>query len=349
MHTWIVRLMLLTLAAVFVAPTTNQAAEPVTFKMGTLAPEGSPWLNKWYEVVEAAEARSPVPTKIVTYPGGVMGDEPDMVRKLKFNQLQMLGVTTSGIAQLMPEILVLNLPFLFNDYKEVDYVVEKLFPRFQSLAEERGLFLMAMLDQGMIQAFSKKQVATAEEFMSQRVWIWNADPVAIKLADVLGINSVMLPVPEVLTSLQTGLVDTMFSSTTALVALQWHTQMKYYYNIKLRYDPAAMFTTTKALNQLPAEHQETYKQVIKDVTEEYMKPFLTELRDTEEELGEMLMTEGGLKMVEWNEKDVAPVRADALKTWDMMAGEFYPPELLADVKAALAEYRSGAGAGAAKN
>ena len=314
-------------------------ADAAKLKFATLAPEGSPWLNKWKEVAADFEKTSPVPVKIVSYPGGVMGDEPDMVKKLKFGQLQMLGVTVSGIAQLMPEILVLNLPFLFNNYQEVDYVLDQIFPEFQKLAEKRGLFLVGMLDQGMIEAFSKKRVRTADEFLKQRVWIWNADPVAIKLAKALSINAVMLSVPDVLTSLQTGLVDTMFSSTTALISLQWQTQMKYFYRFKLRYDPAAFFISTKAIKKVAPGKEELFKESIRHTVDKYFKPFLTELRQTEKDLAKKIVA-GGIQEVRWDEAGVAPVREKAVKVWDELAGDLYPAELLAKVKSALVDYRT---------
>lgn len=314
-------------------------AAPIDMKFGTLGPEGSPWINKWYELVDIFEATSPAPVKVVTYPGGVMGDEPDMVRKLKFGQLQMVGVTVSGIAQLMPEMLVLNIPFLFRNYDEVDYVMDKLLPRFQELAEKRGLYLIGVIDQGMIEAFSKKLVNSADEFIKQRVWIWNADQVGIMTAKAVDINSVMLPVPEVLTSLQTGLIDTMFSSTTALVSLQWHTQMKYFYRFKLRYDPAALFVSSKALNKFPADKREGVKKALVEAQNQTFRPFRFELRETEEEYGKMII-EAGIKEVTWGAESVKALEDKAKVVWDQMAGENYPPELLEEVKATLAEYRA---------
>ncbi len=328
-----------------VTPAPSQAAETLSLKMGTLAPEGSPWLAAWYDVVNAMESRMPIPVKVTTYPGGVMGDEPDMVRKLKFGQLQMVGVTVSGIAQLLPEILVLNIPFLFNNYDEVDYVQQKLFPRFQELAEKRGLNLFAMTDSGFITAYSKKKVATPDEYLDQRVWVWNADPTAVKMAEHLGINSVMLPVPEVLTSLQTGLVDTMFSSSTALVALQWHTQMTYHYPITIRYDPAVMVTTKKAMDKIPPQHRAEFDRITQEISDEFLRPFTLDLRKTEKDLAEGLV-EAGIKTVNFDPAAVEDLKKKAMGLWDGFAGTpgengaLYPPELLAEVKATLAEFRS---------
>ncbi|RMF17324.1 MAG: hypothetical protein D6761_04460, partial [Candidatus Dadabacteria bacterium] len=271
---------------------------------------------------------------------GVMGDEPDMVRKLKFGQLQMVGVTVSGIAQLLPEMLVLNLPFLFNNYDEVDYVVGKMKPTFEKIAEDRGLYLFAMLDSGMITAYSKNLVKTADEYIKQRVWIWNADPIAVKLAEVLGVNSVMLPVPEVLTSLQTGLIDTMFSSSTALVALQWQTQMKYWYPITVRYDPAAMVATKKIWDKVSPENRPKFEKLNEELVQEFLRPFILDLRKTEKQIDEDLVREGHVKRVEFDPKSVEAMRKKAMATWQDLAGQLYPQELLDQVLGLLKEYRA---------
>lgn len=327
------------LAFTLLALTTPTAAQTV-FKAGTLAPDGSPWLNKWNDFVKDFEQSSPIPAKIVTYPGGVMGDESDMVRKLKLGQLQMVGVTVAGIAHVMPEVLVLNLPFLFDNYAEVDYVVDKLFPEFQKLAAKRGIYMVGMLDQGWIEAFSKHKVASPEAFVKQRVWIWNADKVAVQLTESLGINGMMLPVPEVLTSLQTGLVDSMFSSTTALVALQWHTQMKYYYPFKLRYDPAVFFITDKAIDKVAADKQAAFRAQIRTSFDRQFRPFAAELRKIERDLGQQIV-DGGIQVVDWDVKQAEGIKQKAIETWDKLAAAgVYSPELLAQVKSALAEFRA---------
>lgn len=317
-----------------------QSQAPLAIKMGTLAPDGSPWLKSWYDIVSAMEKRSPVPIKVVTYAGGVMGDEPDMVRKLKLGQLQMVGVTVAGIAQLMPEALVLSAPFLFNNYDEVDYVLEKMFPKFEQIAKDRGLYLFSLLDSGMISAFSKKEVKTVQELLSQRVWVWNADPISVKLAEVLAINSVMLPVPEVLTSLQTGLIDTMFASTTALVALQWHTQMKYWYPDDVVYTPGIMVATDKIWSKIPVEHHATMDKLNRDLAAEFLAPFLKELRATEKQLGEDMVKDGTLKRVIFDPKDTEALKQKTMKVRDELAGTLYPKALLDEVVATIAEFRA---------
>lgn len=329
----------LSLAVVGLEAAPTRAADKLVFKMSTLAPQGSPWLDRWARVVEDVEAQSPMPHKIKTYGGGVMGDEPDLVRKLKFDQLQIVGVTVSGIAKLMPEILVLNQPFLFNSYDEVDHVVDKLFPRFQELAAERDLYLIAMLDQGMVELFSKNRAASPEAYFNQKLWVWNADPVGIQTAETFDANSVMLPVPEVLPSLQTGLANALFTSSTALVSLQWHTQMRYYYPVRLRYDPAAIIMSRKALRKIPEDKLDAYKEMIKNVTDKHMSEFKSELRANEREMRKRLVEDTGLEKVTWSEGDVAAMRARGERIREELAGDLYPQSLLDEVTSALETYR----------
>lgn len=333
--------LVLVLAVAGVATVSTSAEPPLVIKMGTLAPEGSPWLGSWYDIVKAMETRAPVPLKIVTYPGGVMGDEPDMVRKLKFGQLQMVGVTVAGIAQLMPEVLVLSSPFLFDSYEEVDYVVAKMLPKFEKIAKDRGLYLFALLDSGMISAYSKKQVKTAQELMQQRVWVWNADPISVEMAGALGINSVMLPVPEVLTSLQTGLADTVFSSSTALVALQWQTQMDYWYPTRVVYTPGIMVATDKIWSKVPVEHHATFDKLNRELTAQYLKPFIEDLRKTETKLEEDLIKDGHVKRVDVDPKSIEELKQKAMKVREtLVAKGIFSKELLDEVVATVAEYRA---------
>lgn len=328
------------LAALVTAPA---AASPVPIKFGTLAPEGSGWINTWNKIVQRIEKESPHPLKVLTYSGGVMGDEPDLVRKLKFDQLQIVGITVSGISQLVPEILVLGLPFMFRDYDEIDYVVKELMPTFQAIAEKKGLWLIAMLDQGMIELYSAAKVARPQELASQKTWTWNGNPLNILMDQAIGLSGTPVAVPELLPALQTGLVNAIFVSPAALVSFQWHTQIKYRVPTEVRYEPAAIIASARLTNKVPADKRDALIQVIDKAASDIMPGFLQELRRDEADMRKLL-AESGVQTVRWSDADIAELKQKTQRVWAMAVEQgLFPQSLLDQVVASLAKYRQAKG------
>lgn len=321
----------------------SYAESPLLMKMGTLAPEGSEWLKIWYEIVKEIEAHSPIPVKIITYPGGVMGDEPQLVRKLKLGQLHTIGVTVSGIGQLVPEILVLDLPFLFQSYEEIDAALKHFQGKFLEYARARGMEIMAILDQGIIRTFSKHPIPRPSDQLQRKIWGWSGEPVSLKNLEALGIVPVLLPVPEVLTGLQTGLIDTLHTSITALVALQWHTQVRYGYWNPLRYEPAAVLFYRKILERVPAGKRDEFMDYLRRTATPYIEKLQNHIRAQEKELKEALK-ESGVVITEWSKSDMQWWEEKTAPLYTAFVGQFYPQSLVDELRAFLKEYRSRQGA-----
>jgi len=306
----------------------------VIYKMGTLAPEGSSWLETWYKIVKDIEESSNGKISIKTYPGGIMGDEPDMVRKLRLGQLQIGGFTVNGIYATAPEMLVLELPFLFEDYDEIDYVREKMFTKFKKIFEEKGYILLAWLDQGLIKIYTKRATSSFEDLKKQKMWVWAGEPVAIETFKVLGIPTISTPVPEVLSSLQTGLVDAIYTSPLACVALQWYTQINYILDVDMRYEPAVVIENKKAWDETPKE----MRGLVEKANEKYIKDFIKQVR-REQMVSIKGMLDYGVKIQKLKGEEIEMIKENSRLAWYNLAGKLYPKELLDEVIRYIDEYR----------
>jgi len=303
-------------------------------KMGTLAPEGSTWMNMWKGVSKWVEEKTKGDIKFITYPGGVMGDEPDMVRKLKLDQLQMGGFTVNGIYMIAPEMLVLELPFLFRNYGEVNYVRKKLFDRFNEFFLKRGFVLIAWIDQGLIRMYTKERVENLEQLRKQKMWVWAGEPVAIQTFKAWGINPIPSSVPEALSSLQTGLVNAIYTSPLACVALQWYTQIKYVIDLDIRYEPAVVVENKSMYDKTPEE----YQKIVREAMDIFLEDFLREIQQANVK-SLVGMYEHGIKPVKWSEEEVKKLEELSRKVWDDLADKLYPRELLEEVIKTIEEYR----------
>ncbi len=165
------------------------------------------------------------------YPGAILGDERDMLRKLKIGQIQGAALTSAGLSSIFNEIDVLQIPFLFQTYEEVDTVLAKMDTFFRKGLEDRGYVLLGWSEGGFIYLLSNKPILTVADFRKTKVWVWEESPMPKAVMDEAGVSAIPLSVPDVLVALQTGMVETVYAPPTGAIALQWFTRVKYMTNV----------------------------------------------------------------------------------------------------------------------
>jgi TRAP-type C4-dicarboxylate transport system substrate-binding protein len=232
-----------------------QAAPKYLFKIASLAPAGSIWIEQFENFAGEVEEKTGGEVGFRVYPGGVMGDDQSMYRKMRVGQLHGGGFTMTGISTVVPDFRVLAIPFLFESYEEVDYVTEGLLPSFRERFHEKGLEFIAMTEVGFIYAMSTEPIATVESLRNSKNWSPSGDPVSEKYFSVLGISSMQLSIPDVLTSLQSGLVETVYNSLYGSIVLQWFTKARYIADVPYGYAYGVFALDGAKFAGLPEKHR----------------------------------------------------------------------------------------------
>lgn len=313
----------------------EQTKGQIPVKFGTLAPEGSIWMTRIREVLDEVNQKTNNKFKVTLYSGGVLGDEPDMVRKMRLGQLQMAAFTISGIQSILPEMSVLELPFLFEDLNEVDYIRKRMFSTFSRLFESKGFVLLLWVDQGgFLNLFSTSPVRTPDELARQKVWTWSGDIVAFETLRALGVTPLPVPLPEVITSLQTGMLNTFFATPLACVALQWFAYVKYATVLNMRYEPGTILATKELWDSIPAGLRESAFKIIQDSGEKTINAVrLSNNRAL------MNMTEQGIKLINLKEEEKNEFRRKTVIVYGRLADKVYSRELLDQLLKNIDEYR----------
>ena len=197
------------------------AASAQTIKLGTLAPKGSPWFENLQDMVADWDKASSGRIKVRIYPGGSIGDERDMVRKMQIGQLQGAVLTSEGLSIIAPEILALQLPMMFETDGELDYVRDKMSAEFEAIFEARGYKILNWGDIGWARLFSRDPVVAMDDLRRQKLFTWAGDPELAEGYKMQGFNIVPLPVPEIFSGLQSGLIDAVYSPPVASLSYQW--------------------------------------------------------------------------------------------------------------------------------
>jgi len=222
-----VRTLFWLLLALVAAAASAQAQTPTTIKLATLVPDGSVWDRilkdsgvKWSQATEGRVA-------LRIYPGGVAGDEPDMVRKLRIGQIQAAALTTAGLADIDPAFQVFGIPMFYDSYPEMLSVLRTLEPELRQRLEAKGFVLLHWGHGGWVQFFSKQPIHTLDELKHAKLFVWAGDDRMVQLWKGKGFQPVALSATDILPGLQTGMIDALPTTPLAALSLQWFRSTPY--------------------------------------------------------------------------------------------------------------------------
>ena len=300
------------------------AAEPLTIKFATVAPEGSTWMNAMKELDKTIREKTQGQIVFRVYAGGVAGDELDALRKIRIGQLQSAAFSGVGFGQILPSVRVFDLPLLFRNYKEIDSVHKELEGFFAEQFRQKDFELLSWAEVGNVHLFSQEPIRKVSDLAKLKVWTWSGDPIAKETFSAMGTNPIPLAITDVTTALNTGMIDTVYAPPLGAIALQWNLYVKYMTSLPLAHSTGAVLISKNFAQKIPAEH---FK-IIKDEFHRSMERLTLELRkQTEESVA--LLEKGGIKILP------VPQEADLkefYKVHDQVAqaltGKVYPKEVL---------------------
>ena len=275
------------------------AEDTYVLKFATLAPQGSTWMNIITDWANKVEKESQGRLKFKLYGGGVSGDEPDVLRKIRFGQLHGGAMTGHGIGYIYSPTRVLEIPFLFRSYDEVDHVRAQLMPEIREGFHQNGFELLGWMEVGFIQLFSRVPIYSIEDMKKRRIWLWQGDPLGTAFFEASGLAPVPLPITEVFTSLSTGLIDTTIAPPLGAIAFQWFTKTPYMTDIPVMDGIGGLIVSRKFFDGLPKDLQ----QLLRRTGEEAGTRLLAETRRDNEKSLAVLKQNGVTFTSEWKDKD----------------------------------------------
>ncbi|MFQ5895282.1 MAG: TRAP transporter substrate-binding protein DctP [Nitrospinota bacterium] len=304
-------------------------------KFATLAPEGSTWMKVMRALEEDLKRATGGGLRFRIYPGGVAGNESDVLRKMRLGQIHAAGFTGVGLGKVLPEVRIFELPFLFRDYAEVDRVHRELEGHVERAFESKGYVLLGWAEVGFVHLFSQKPLRSRADLRGTKMWMWQGDPVAAATFKALGASPIPLPVTEVLTSLQTGLVNTVYTSPLGAIALQWFTRTKFMSSFPLANGTGAVLMDKRRFDALPPEFGAVLRERARARLAELLK--LTR-RDNERAVA--VLRGRGIRIVRPpDEREAEALAQVGRRAQQKLAGRLFPKELLERVRAILREHR----------
>lgn len=243
-------------------------AQAVTLKIATLSPGGSFWMQKLREGGDEIAKETEGRVKFKFYPGGVMGKDKDVLRKIRLHQLHGAAVTGNTLSHIYPDIRLYTLILKFHGLDEVDYVRQKMDKELMAGLEENGFVSLGFAEIGMAYIMSIEPVQELDQMRSRKAWVPENNELALVALKAFSISPIPLPLRDVLMGLQTNMIDIVAGSPVAALALQWHTKIKYVTDIPLSYIFATLTLDQKAFNKIATEDQLIVRSVMKRVIKE---------------------------------------------------------------------------------
>lgn len=325
--------LLVFIIALILPPASSAATE---IKLAILAPERSAWHNVMVEWDKELRQKTGGRVGLKIYAGGVLGDERDVIRKMRIGQVHAAGLTGLGLGIVNPEVRVLELPMLVSSYEEADVVANKLRPKLEAGFEKKGFVLLGWAETGFVYIFSNSPISSRKDMDGKKMWAWEGDPLVETMYRVFKIVPIPLPLTDVLTSLQTHLIDAVYAPPLGAIALQWFTQTKYITDLKLADSTGGILITRNGLNMLaPAD-----REILRSTARKYSK-MLVEKTRSDNDKSYSTLTDSGLTPVGVPAEEALMIRDTSREVWYSLADKLYPKALLDEAIAAVENYRAG--------
>ena len=326
--------------AVFLLLNSNVFADKVyTLKFATLIPADTAWMKRIQEWSEELKLKSNNRLQLKIYPGGVMGDEPDVLRKIRSQQLHGAFFTGYGVGRIYPPARVLEMPFLFQNTAESDYVRQEIMPDIESGFREKGFELLGWPEVGFLHFFSKQPIHSLQELKTRHIWLWQGDPMGEAFASAAGVSPIPLSIMDVYTQLsaQHGSIDTVYNSPFGALAMQWHTKLKYASNVPMTNGIGSLVISQRFYKHLPPDLQQLLKSTGKEISE---KINIDARRDNLKSI-ELLKQSGIIFTWDYTaeeQEEMLQIRDSAAKS--LAESGYIPEQHFTQAKLILDQYRS---------
>jgi TRAP-type C4-dicarboxylate transport system substrate-binding protein len=279
------------------------AFSAVTLKIATATPDGTQWMNDMRASAKEIKERTDGRVAIKYYGGGIKGNDTKVLGQIRIRQLQGGAFTPSALASQYSDLNLYGMPLVFDSEEEVAFVRSRMDARLQQGLEDAGFVNFGFATSGFANIMSSTPVRSLADLKGKRVWVPEGDTISYKSMEALSLNPVTLPLTDVLTGLQTGLIDIVAIPPIVALVLQWHTKVKYVTKLPLVYSYGYMAVDKKTFDKISDDDKAIVREVMTRTYENFDKVNLIENRKAFDSL-----VKSGIERVEIDAAELAQVR-----------------------------------------
>jgi TRAP-type transport system periplasmic protein len=229
----------------------SAAHAQTSIKLAHLLPEGSIWDKNLKQMGEEWKQSTDGRVTVTVFAGGSQGDESTVLRKMRLDALQAAAFTAVGLGSIDSAFNVFDIPFFFDSYDELNYVIDKLTPVLRKRIEPKGFILLNWGHGGWIQVFTKKPVQTVDDLKKVKLWTSAGNDRMVQWFKANGFEPRAMAMTDILTGLTTGMIEGLPTPPLAAMLFQWYRQTPYMLELGLAPIVGADVITRKAWNAIP--------------------------------------------------------------------------------------------------
>ncbi len=304
-------------------------------KMATLSPEGSPWDTILKRMGKAWEEGTDGRVSLTIYPGGVAGDEPDILRKMKIGQYQAGAISVSGLVDIHKDFTIFEIPLFYDSFEEMEAVLADLEPTLSGRLEERGYKLLGWGYVGWVHFFTTERAESVQQMQRLKIWTWAGDEAMGNWWRSNGFKPVALAATDILTGLETGLIDAVSMPPLYAMQMQYYKKAPYMADLPLAPMMGAILVSKRTFDRLSAADQKVVlaagRAAQKEVFEQIPKLDETAIQ---------LMKGSGLELVTVDDTEHHKGWVKAAEEFaEAMRGEIVPVSIFDEALAARGKFR----------
>ncbi len=304
--------------------------------IATIAPEASTWMKEMRAGASEISTRTDGRVKIKIIGGGIMGNDKKVIGAIRIGRLHGGALTPSALGARYPDINLYGMPLVFDSHEEANYVRERFDERLRLGLQDIGFETFGFATGGFAVLMSNTPVRSLADMRGKRVWVLEGDTISYASMEALSLTPVTVPLTDVLTGLQTGLVDIVAVPPLPALVLQWHTKIKYMTEIPLAYSIAFMAIDKRAFDKLSPDDQAILREVMSGVYKRFDRQNVIDNREARDAL-----INAGIESVDFDESEQVQIR-DIMQISNRRLGEEgeFTIELYDEIIGYLEEYRS---------
>jgi len=304
-------------------------------RIATLAPKAVGWSKHIREIIIPVIRRETnQEVRLKFYWNGQLGEEEDYLRMIKSGELDGAAFSAHGTVLACPEMTVLELPFIFQNYDEVDYIRKKMLSKFDQIAEKNGFKLIFWTDQDFDQIYSTKYSLTRLEDFQKSTFVSCFGSLEKSVLESIGVNPIVRTIKQGATDIRNDKMNAFIAPALWVVGSQIYPKVKYINPMKIRYSPSTSLIALDVWNRIP----EKYRKKIQSVRNNEMIQFCKKNRQ-DSLRAYQAMVKYGAKLSTIEPDDFKMIQDRCRSLWYRLAGKLYDEQTLEDILTHLKEYR----------
>jgi TRAP-type C4-dicarboxylate transport system substrate-binding protein len=292
-------------------------------KVGTVIPQGTTYSKELVKLGEAVQKSTKDRVKMRFYWGGVAGEEPDIMRKVRVGQMDGGVFTAKTLSDVYSDLRLLEVPYSFESRAQSQKALALLEPKITEGLEKAGLIQLGVYELGEVYVVSSKEVKNPSMLTGKKLWLFQGDTLAESFSKSLGMVGVPLPLSDVLAGLSTGMVDTTYGPAIAIVGLQWHTKTRFLVDNPFGYHFQGFVLEKAVFNSFSIEDQA----VIKKLAVEFAGK-ISDGNYVDAKLAKDAIIKSGVKPVSWSPAEMVALRAKGEAVLKTLSGKLFSKDAL---------------------